>query len=231
MAKSNGDSGADSWPGLLSELTKSFLILRDIFGYALPGAMFLSIGILCRRFSFRDIHSLLAPYDPPLWAIFLVALGACYTAGHVMSQVAYIFYDTWKLPKAWQKVLGEPADQPQSEVQDSTPHTQVPLELMVLREAHPALLTEFDRQSVMSQLRGSTGAAMLVGFLLFYAFPTPPFGVLVGLAGAFMLAVFWFSGTPHIDDLRQRTIQAGMKTMEADRASAPEKRAKTRSAV
>jgi len=234
MANSNGDGSTDSWPGFLSELTKSFLILRDIFGYALPGAVFLSIGLLCRRFSLQTLHTVLFPYDPPLWALLLLALAACYTTGHVMAQLAYIFYDTWKIPESWRRVLGKTRAEPQAKSQNETrkteAHTQVAPELMILRESHPALLTEYDRQSVMSQLRGSTGAAMLAGSLVFYVFPTPSAGGLVGFAGAFMLLVFWFSGVPHIDELKQRTIQAGTKALEAEPAETPRKPGKVRGA-
>ncbi|MGB0064167.1 MAG: hypothetical protein WBP85_06955, partial [Terracidiphilus sp.] len=70
MANSNGgDSNANSWPGFLSELTKSFLILRDIFGYALPGAVFFAIGLLSGNIKLQQLQSLLQPYQNqiPWW--------------------------------------------------------------------------------------------------------------------------------------------------------------------
>jgi hypothetical protein len=224
MAKSNGgDGGADSWPGFLSELTKSFLILRDIFGYALPGAVFLSIGVLCRRFSLGDVQQLLRPYQLPAWLAVAVGLGACYTVGHVMAQLAYFFYNTWKFP--WSQNVGsfhwprKKAKSGAAGADEKTSHTLAPCELINLREDHPALLTEWDRQTIMTQLRGSTGAALLVGYLVFYAFPTPPIGVMAGAAGAFLLLVFWFSAMPHMDELTDRTIVAGNNAEKATRSS------------
>lgn len=211
MANPNGgDANADSWPGFLSELTKSFLILRDIFGYAIPGAVFLSIGILCRRFSLGDVQYFLRPYQDkiPVWLIAILALGACYTIGHLMASLAYLLRNGWGLPWS-RKTYGlmkpeEPAaDEP---------------DLFNLREDHPVLLTEYDRQGVMTQLRGATGAAMLVGYLIFYVFPTPSIGVMAGAAGIFVLLVFWFSALPHMEELAKHTAKAGKVAVAADQA-------------
>jgi hypothetical protein len=212
MAKSNGgDGGADSWPGLLSELAKNFLILRDIFGYALPGAVFLSIGVLSRRFSLSDVEYFLRPYQVPAWLALILALGACYTIGHLMSQIAFFPKNKWGVPWSRKKTASKAAGEADHKQDDS--------ELFVLREDHPVLLTEYDRQSVMTQLRGSTGAAMLVGFLVFYVFSTPSIGVMAGFSGVFLLLVFWFSARPHMDDLKANTLQAGRaaRTEDPDR--------------
>ena len=211
MAKPSNGSGSDSWPGFLSELSKSFLILRDVFGYALPGAVFLSIGVLCRRFSLRDVKYLLDPYQLPAWLAMLVGLGACYAIGHVMTGIAYLIFNRWKSP------FGE--EESQASDSDTGGSTQVPKELIDIRGRHPELLTELERQSTMTQLRGSTGAAMLLGSVLFFWFPTPPLGWMLGLAGAFLLVVFLFSAIPNIDDLKRRTISAAKLTDEADKAA------------
>lgn len=210
MAKSGDSDGGNSgsWPGFLSELTKNFLILRDIFGYALPGAVFLAIGLLCRRFSLHDVQYFLQPYTIPMWLALVLALGACYTTGHLMSQVAYFFFNRWAWP------FGKAANDPK------TRQSSVDPVLIALRESHPALLTELDRQTVMTQLRGSAGAAMLLGFVFFYLIPTPPLGALAGIAGAFVLLVFWFSAHPHLKDLEADTIAAGDTALGADKTPA-----------
>ncbi|MGA3129525.1 MAG: hypothetical protein ABSD59_01910 [Terracidiphilus sp.] len=211
MATSNGgDSNPDSWPGFLSELTKSFLILRDIFGYAIPGAVFLSIGILCRRFSLSDVESFLRTNQDkiPAWLVAIFAVGACYTIGHLMAQIAYLLKNGWGLP--WgRKTYG--LTKPEADPENDGP------DLFNVREDHPVLLTEYDRQTVMTQLRGSTGAAMLVGFLVFYVFPTPSIGVMAGFSGVFLLVVFLFSALPHMEELAKRTSKAGKTAMAADR--------------
>jgi hypothetical protein len=198
---------------LLSELTKSFLILRDIFGYALPGAVFLAIGVLCRRFSLHDVQNFLAPYQIPAWLALVLALGACYTTGHAMAQVAY-FTKNWKY--FWEKRkkarAGGKATSPAK-----TEYTGHDPDLIELRESHPAMLNEFERQSTISQFRGGTAAAMLSGSVIFYVIRVPlPIGLLVGIAGAFQLLEFWLCGLDQIQDVIRDTIKAGQNAKKQD---------------
>ena len=206
----------------MSELTKNFLILRDIFGYALPGAVFLAIGLFCRRFSLHDVQYFFEPYKVPAWLGLTLGLVACYTAGHVMAQLAY-FPDNWK---AWRKIMKAKAD---AKGKHHKPPAQSRRDvrcldpvLIEIRESHPALLTEYDRQSTISQFRGGVAAAMLLGFVVFYLIRVPlPIGVLVGIAGAFQILVFWATGTAHIEDLKCDTITAGETVLNADKTPAP----------
>jgi hypothetical protein len=223
MAKSDdGDGGnSGSWPGFLSELTKNFLILRDIFGYALPGAVFLAIGLFCRRFSLRDVQYFFEPYKIPAWLGLTLGLVACYTAGHVMAQLAYL-PDNWK---AWRRMMKAKADasadadgKPKAAVEEKTECKSLDPVLIEIRESHPALLTELDRQSTISQFRGGVGAAMLLGFVVFYLIRVLlPIGILVGIAGAVQILVFWVTGTAHIDDLKCDTIAAGEKVLNVEK--------------
>jgi hypothetical protein len=223
MAKSGDTGGADSgsWPGFLSELTKNFLILRDIFGYALPGAVFLAIGLFCRRFSLHDVQYFFEPYKVPAWLGLILGLVACYTAGHVMAQLAY-FPDNLK---RWLKMMKDRANaknKNKAARAEKAEYKCLDPVLIEIRESHPALLTEYDRQSTISQFRGGVAAAMLLGSVVFYLIPVAlPIGVLVGIAGAFQIVVFWLTGTPHIEDLKCDTITAGETVLNADKIPAP----------
>jgi hypothetical protein len=192
MAES--DDQSSSWPGFLSELSKGFLILRDVFGYALPGAIFLGVGLLCRRFSLGDLqYYILRPYHPPAWLIAVVGLGACYAIGHVMAAIAYFPYNFKK-------------------------QTDVPSELILARGEHPELLIELDRQSTMTMMRGSTGVALVLGSICFWWFArTPSLGWMLAGAGALLLLVFYWSAMPHIGRLSAAT-SAAAKTANASAA-------------
>ncbi len=74
----------------LGGLVNSFLLLRDIFGYAGPGAIFLGLAL----FHFRGLwyqqyltdHEALAPF----WFFALVFLLLSYLAGHALAAIGYI---------------------------------------------------------------------------------------------------------------------------------------------
>ena len=222
MAKSDDSDGGNSgsWPGFLSELTKNFLILRDIFGYALPGAVFLAIGLFCRRFSLHDVQYFFEPYKIPAWLGLILGLVACYTAGHVMAQLAY-FPDNWKAWRKMRKAKTDTKGKHEATGAEKTECKSLDPVLIEIRESHPALLTEYDRQSTISQFRGGVGAAMLLGFVVFYLIRVPlPIGVLVGIAGAVQILVFWVTGTAHIEDLKCDTITAGETVLNADKTPA-----------
>jgi hypothetical protein len=180
------DDSANSWPGFLSELSKSFLILRDIFGYALPGAVFLGVGLICRRFSLHDLqYYVFEPYHPPAWLAAIVGLGACYAAGHVVAAIAHLPYNFKKEP-----------------VESSH-------KMILARGQHPELLIELDRQSTMTMMRGATGAALLLGSVFFWWCPkTPPLGWMLSVAGILLLLVFYCSAKPHIARLGHATCEA-----------------------
>jgi hypothetical protein len=180
------DSDASSWPGFLSELSKGFLILRDVFGYSLPGAVFLGVGLLCRRFSLHDLqYYIFNPYHPPAWLAAILGLGACYAIGHVMAALAYLPYDFKHSP------------------------TEVSDKLILARGQHPELLIELDRQSTMTMMRGSTGVALLLGSVFFWWLSkTPPLGWMLSGAGILLLFVFYWSAMPHIQRLTASTTAA-----------------------
>jgi hypothetical protein len=223
MAKSGDTGGGDSgsWPGFLSELTKNFLILRDLFGYALPGAVFLAIGLFCRRFSLHDVQYFFEPYKVPAWLGLILGLVACYTAGHVMAQLAYI-PDNWKTWRRIRNAKADAQDKNKVALAGKAEYKCLAPVLIEIRESHPALLTEYDRQSTISQFRGGVAAAMVLGSVVFYLIPVAlPIGVLVGIAGAYQIIVFWLTGTPHVEELQCDTITAGETVLNADKTSAP----------
>jgi hypothetical protein len=208
MAKDNG--GSDSWPGFLTELTKSFLILRDIFGYALPGAVFLLVGLLAKKLPLSGLRSLLETYKVPLWLVVVAGVAACYTLGHLMAALAYVPFNTWRFSRKHHKTEKE-----KQAIAEAAA-------MIDIRGRHPELLTEFERQNIMTQLRGSTGVALIFAYLAFYR-SANLIGLVVLLAGTFLLFAFWFSANPHMNDLMLSTIMAGELTEQAARTTGPDK--------
>lgn len=104
----DSDNGGSSWPGLLGQINKTFDLIRDIFGYALPGAVFLTIGVIAKRggyggFSLDDVVAAIpAGYTLPAWAAFLAAVAASYAVGNMTAAIAYMPIGVWKWGQ-WQR--------------------------------------------------------------------------------------------------------------------------------
>ena len=92
----NSPDSVNSWPGFLAQLNKTFLLIRDIFGYVLPGGVFLTIGIISKRVSLPDFQNLLPPHQLPAWAVFILLVGACYVTGDILASTAYMPIAFWK---------------------------------------------------------------------------------------------------------------------------------------
>lgn len=116
MAESNDSTS--SWPGLLGQVNKTFDLIRDVLGYALPGAIFLAIGVIakngdcrqCGGFSLAEVQKVLwaVPFDVPTWALFLGLIAICYAAGNVLAALIYmpfslVKYLVWMMPRHFGK--------------------------------------------------------------------------------------------------------------------------------
>jgi len=72
MADSNDNVG--SWPGFIDQLNKTFMLVRDVFGYTFPGGVFFVVGLVSGRVSLGQVSRLLLPYQPHGWAAFILAV-------------------------------------------------------------------------------------------------------------------------------------------------------------
>lgn len=208
----DSDDKGGGWAGFVTELTKNFLILRDVFGYALPGAVFFAIGLLRKSPTIANVQPQLDAYHVPGWLQLVGALGACYIAGHVMGMIAYLPFNTWGLwlGRRWKPWKPEGNAQPSAAAK-----------LIYIRARYPQVLTELDRQSLMAQLRGTSGVAMVVAFLVFYWSQKTATGWMIFFAGLFLWLLFWFSAIPHLAELTGDTISAGALTDAATSADKP----------
>jgi hypothetical protein len=105
---------ASGWPGLLGQLNRTFDLLRDIFGYALPGFVFLAIGVIAKNsgtgqhggFSLTELQAIVCkfPLHIPVWALFLGFIAACYASGSVLAATIYLplsllKYSVWMISR------------------------------------------------------------------------------------------------------------------------------------
>jgi hypothetical protein len=165
-------------------------LLRDIFGYALPGGAFLAIGLLSKRFSLSDVDDLLSPYHPPTWAFAILVVGACYIIGDILAAIAYMPISvgkwvaweigrlqaclrSWKWPKdeaskrrflkCFDSWLG-------AWLRDWLDHnpTEVSSELLEVRSRREKMFSTLDRRETLTILAGATSVALLGGWYVFF---------------------------------------------------------------
>ena len=150
----SGDSNA-GWADIVETLLKTFQLLRDIFGYALPGLVFAGIGVASGRIPLQKIHDLFKPYDPPMWILAGLGIAGCYVIGHLLACIAYLRIDVWKFYHRHNKALLEKHP------------TEVNPDDLYWRHFYPELFYDLDRRETMALLMYSTLAAMVLGWLVF----------------------------------------------------------------
>jgi hypothetical protein len=191
---SSGDSGA-TWADVVKSLMDTFQLLRDIFGYALPGLVFAGIGVASGRIQLQHIHDLLKPYDPPMWVVAGLGIAACYVMGHLLACIAYLPIDIHK----WIKRGNQ-------DWLDAHP-TEVCATDLRWRHFYPEIFHDIDRRETMALLGYSTLAAMVLGWVVFYwlvfALPT----ALLVLSG--FLFVDGLTLMQHLARVRKSVHKAG----------------------
>ena len=213
------DDSVNSWPGLLAQLNKTFLLIRDLFGYALPGGVFLAIGILSKRFSVIDIKSFFFPYQTPVWAIFILLVGACYIVGDILATIAYmpiairkwiqwlsqksIIYPLTNQPADFDQLLKDNA----KKIDWLTDNpTEVTGDLLEIRGRHPEFFVESDRRETLLLLSACNAVALLGGTVVFY-FYRVQLKWLFLIAGVILLIPFP-TGIAHLRRVRWAIRQA-----------------------
>ena len=165
----SGD-GASGWPGFIGQLNKTFMLVRDLFGYALPGGLFLAIGRISGRYNLQQLKTLLLPYTLPAWAAFVAVIAVCYATGALMAATVYMpiglaKYVIWMYDRHARHV----AEPREGSVRDWLVHnpTEVTARTLELRLQHQDLLDTLDRRETLNVMAGSMAAALLTGWYVF----------------------------------------------------------------
>lgn len=206
------DSDARStWADIAKSLIDTFLILRDVFAYALPGGLFLGIDIISGRLSLSRLDAYLSPYHPPTWALAVLLIGACYIIGHVLIAIAYLRVDFWKLFH-----LNDPewlADYP----------TEVNARDLYLRHYFPEIFRELDRRETLAMLLYACVAALVLGWLVFFIFH-PSFADVI-IWTAILVFLDTLTTMSHLSRVRKAVHAAGLAIEERERIEKENERA------
>lgn len=79
-----------TWTDLLAGLIRGFVLLRDVFGYILPGFVFLLIGVRSGRVPEFNEFCKICGVDLPRWMAGILVLITSYVLGHFV--VATVFF-------------------------------------------------------------------------------------------------------------------------------------------
>jgi hypothetical protein len=202
-------TSASTWPALVDQINQTFNLVRDVFGYALPGGVFLAVGRISGQFTLVQIQSLLSPYHLPPWAAFVAVLAACYPVGTVMAAAAYMpFMLTKTAVWMWDIVHKPPAKGVQAALTKwLTSHpTEVTPQILLIRTHHPKLLDTLDRRETLALLAGSLTTALLGGWYVFCCAKWG-FGKIIFWAGVITLIQF-LTGLGHLRRVAKATCEA-----------------------
>lgn len=196
-----------AWVQLLQELIRSFLLLRDLFGYLVPGVSFVLVGVYANRISLQE---LLARHSLPTWVIALVCLVLSYAAGHFLAAVGHWIQDFGaSLPRRWKrKKDGQKPGQKRREKKRKVFPLRSESLTLHYRRLYPELFIELDRRSTLALLRTGLGAGFLLGSWFLY--PSLAQGLM--LAAGVILLWSGYSGRKHVDFYRIATLRAVLRT-------------------
>jgi hypothetical protein len=151
------------WEGGVRELVRGFLALRDLFSYALPGAVFVAIGLWSRA---PEASQLITEIRrTPAWAVMLLGLFASYLTGQFLLAAYYLplILASWLgLTKLWERFFHrKPKD----------PIYRLSSDELRYRRLVPELFVELDRNRIIVDMRRSLALALVLGVIIFRWWP------------------------------------------------------------
>jgi hypothetical protein len=160
---------------VLGSLISNFLLLRDLFGYAIPGAVFLGIA---GYFEVTDYSKLPLASEPP-WLKAIVAVTASYAVGHVLAAIGYAPNDIRKIVCKLVKRLCKTAAKDETDA-----------EKLYYRYRYPSMFIEADRRETATILRMGLWVAFIFAAFL-PALPTFLHIPFLGIGSFMFLNAHW----------------------------------------
>lgn len=176
---------------LLGSVIRTFLLLRDLFGYVIPGGALL--GSLA--YAYHLDASVKWSEGRPFWLAVVLLVVACYVVGHLLAAVAFTFY-SWIIDPLAASLSGKKIE------------TAKTPDVLFYSYVYPALFVEHDRRDTLTILRAGVGLALLPNFwILPY-----PLNDIAALAGLIMFASGYDSWCA-VRAYKINTVKAGQKAL------------------
>jgi len=194
------EASSSSWSDLLAQLVRSFVLMRDVFGYVLPGALFLLIGALLGHPPMFEHPADFPGAESHPWLLMLVLVVVSYFAGQFIITISYLIEDVPRiLTKAWYKLTGKTGKMDTQRAQDNA-------DFLRLHREFPDIYIEHDRQSIIALLRRGLAASVVLGILVFRYLYMHPVKIIAAAGGIMLFNAV--SGYFYMKDLKRDTLQA-----------------------
>jgi hypothetical protein len=142
---------------VFGSIISGFVLLRDLFGYIIPGALLLGI------FRWSGVDTSILPISDNIWVRIAVVIAACYAISHVLAAIGYVLYDLYD------RLMGRKAPSNTKDV-------------VYYRYLYPSMFIEYDRRDTLTIMRVGLSMALIIGA---WSLPARPFGFSLVL-GLFM---------------------------------------------
>jgi hypothetical protein len=165
----------------LGSIVNGFLLLRDFFGYVIPGAVLLAI----MAWFYAD-PCLLTMSGKLIWGSTIAVITASYIVGHVLAAIGYSLYDWYDGGTA------------------STSASATDADVVYFRYLYPSMFIEADRRETLTILRVGLSVALVIGGCFI---PIQPLRTTLVVTGLLMFCNAYFS-RQQAGNYRDATIAA-----------------------
>jgi hypothetical protein len=174
---------------LLASLINNFLLLRDLFGYAIPGAVML---VITDYFEQPELSKL--PIPNVTWLQAIAAVAASYVVGRVLAAIGYTLLDFRLVPCALdfftKCITAKHARRqtPPVAVDTNAEKEERSIKASYFRYLYPFMFNEFDRRETLAILHVVLSVGLV--FASYFLNAPPPYRAAFLVIGLFM---FWNS--------------------------------------
>ena len=186
----------------LGKIVSGFLLLRDFFGYLIPGVVFAGLMLYSGQYVTAALTELPAKLAALVnWPMAIVFVIACYIAGHVLVAAGYTLSPV--VGAVIEGVRRIFAGESKTKIDRDKKPVDHEAAFLYYEYLYPSLFIEIDRRDTIHMLRLGVAMALIAGPWLLAPCPRD---VLVA-AGLFMLYNST-SGQKHMAEMKSATLQA-----------------------
>jgi hypothetical protein len=187
---------------LLGSLISNFLLLRDLFGYVIPGAVLLAFVNYTERPDLLKIPLI----NESIWIKAAVAITASYLIGQILAAIGYTLYKVKPVSAVLKWLAGYAGQEaPTDERSDA--------DKLFYRYIYPSMFIEADRRETITILRVALSLALLFSASLTEL--TTFWRVALALTGTFMFLNGYMS-QDSTKNYRNSSVDAGEQAAKAD---------------